>query len=188
MFAVKILWILVWATLKPTPIPLTPEVAGKLQQIAFQAAREGDVESLVEYFRIGRPVNDVNARGDTLLTVAAYAGQTEAIVAILKQPKVEIDAKNKMGLTALTAAAFKGHVDIAKLLVTAKANVNHANGSGQTALMFAALTGKAEMVAFLLKSGADPKAKDKSGKTALSLAQEQGADDAVKLLVEALKK
>jgi len=167
---------------KFAPIPITPDVAAKLQTIAFQAAREGDVETLTEYFRAGRPVNETNSRGDTLLTVAAYAGQAKVVAVILKQLKVAIDAKNMMGLTALTAAAFKGHLEIAQALVAAKANVNHANGSGQTALMFAALAGKADMVAYLLKSGADPKARDKSGKTALSLAQEQGAEEVVKLL------
>lgn len=163
-------------------MPLTADVAAKLQTIAFQAAREGDVETLREYFTIRQPVNGVNARGDTLLTVAAYAGQTEAVKLILKQPKCEVDARNKMGLTALAAAAFKGHVEVAELLIAARADVNAKNGSRQTALMFAALTGRTSMVEFLLKAGADASIADKSGNTALKLAREQGADEVVKLL------
>ena len=89
---------------------------------------------------------------------------------------MEIDARNKMGLTALTAAAFKGEVDIAKALVEAKADVNIANESGQTSLMFAALAGRKKMVAYLLKVGADPKATDKAGNTPRSLAKGQGAE------------
>jgi len=182
MFVLKLAIVLAALAPKPAAVPLTPEVAAKLQTIAFQAARDGDEQTLAEYFHAGRPVNEVNVRGDTLLTVAAYAGQSKTVAVILKQPNVAIDAKNKMGLTALTAAAFKGHVDIAKDLVKAKANANHANDRGQTAMMFAALAGKAEMVKFLIASGADPKAKDRDGNTALSLAQQQGADDVVKLL------
>ena len=166
----------------PKSIPLTPEVAAKLQLIAFQAAREGDIATLKEYFAAGQPVNGTNARGDTLLTVAAYAGEADAAALILKQPTVEVDARNKMGLTALAAAAFKGHVGIAEMLVGAKADVNAANGTKQTALMFAALSGRTKMVAYLLKAGADASIADKSGNTALSLAKTQGADDVVKLL------
>ena len=168
----------------PKAVELTPEVAAKLQLIAFQASREGDLVTLKEYFAAGQPVNGLNARGDTLLTVAAYAGQTDAVKLILKQPKCEVDTKNKMGLTALAAAAFKGHVEIAELLVKAKADVNAQNGSKQTALMFAALTGRTKMVEFLLKAGADAAIADKSGNTALSLAKTQGATDAVKLLAK----
>ncbi len=168
----------------PKSVALTPDVAVKLQVIAFQAARDGDVATLKEYFAVGQPVNGANARGDTLLTVAAYTGQTDAVAMILKQPKCEVDARNKMGLTALAAAAFKGHVEIAELLVKAKADVNAVNGSKQTSLMFAALTGRAKMVEYLLKVGADPSIVDKSGNTALGLAQTQGADDVVKLLTK----
>ncbi len=166
----------------PKPVTLTTEVAAKLQAIAFQAAREGDSVTLEEYFAAGQPVNGTNPRGDTLLTVAAYAGQAEAVTLILKQPKCEVDAKNKMGLTALAAAAFKGHVEIAGQLVKAKADVNAKNDSRQTALMFAALTGRSKMVEYLLKAGADVTVTDKSGNTALSLATTQGANDSVKLL------
>ena len=166
----------------PKSVALTSEVAAKLQIIAFQAARDGDTDTLKEYFSAGQPVNGVNARGDTLLTVAAYAGEPSSVKLILKQPKVDVDARNKMGLTALAAAAFKGHVEIAEMLVAAKADVNAMNGSKQTALMFAALTGRTKMVVYLLKAGADASIADKSGKTALSLAQTQGAEDVVKLL------
>lgn len=171
----------------PQPVALTPEVAAKLQAIAFQAAREGDTETLTEYFAAGRPVNEVNKRGDTLLTVAAYNGQPKAVALILKQEKVQIDARNKMGLTALTGAAFKGEVEIAKALVAAKADVNLANDSGQTALMFAALAGKEKMVEYLLTAGADPAAMDKAGNTPSSLAAGQGADKVKKLLEDAIR-
>lgn len=171
----------------PPPVALTPEVTAKLQEIAFQAAREGDVETLKEYFAAGQPVNEVNKRGDTLLIVAAYNGQPKAVTLILKQDKVQIDARNKMGLTALTAAAFKGEVEIAKALVAAKADVNVANDSGQTSLMFASLAGREKMVEYLLKAGADPLATDKAGNTPSSLAAGQGADKVKKLLEGAIR-
>jgi hypothetical protein len=163
-------------------VAVTPEVAAKLSAIAFQAARDGDRDTLAAYFAAGRPVNEPNARGDTLLTLAAYYSQEEAVALILKQPGVAVDARNAMGLTALAAAAFKGHVGIARKLVAAKADVNAASSSGQTALMFAALTGRTAVVEYLLSAGADPRAADRAGSTALSLARSQGADAVARLL------
>lgn len=173
---------------RPAPVRVTPEVAARLRQIAFQAARDGDLDTLRAYFRAGRPVNDPNPRGDTLLTVAAYRGQAEAVELILDQPKVEVDARNKMGLTALSAAAFHGHTAVAKTLVKAKADVNAANASGQTPLMFAALAGRTETVAYLLEAGAKPTAADADGRTPLSLAEAQGADEAAALIRAAIRK
>ncbi len=171
----------------PRPVVLDAPTRAKLQEIAFQAARDGDGKTLAAYFAAGLPVNGPNARGDTLLTVAAYAGQDKAVGVILARPGVEVDARNKMGLTALAAAGFKGHVGIAKLLVQRKADVNAANGSGQTALMFAALTGRTATVEYLLAAGANPAAADKAGNTPLSLARAQGADGVVKLLEAATR-
>ncbi len=173
---------------EPKPVVLDEATLVNLRDIAFQAAREGDLKTLTEYFKLGRPVNEVNARGDTLLTVAAYSGQAKAVAEILKQPKVEIDKKNRMGLSALTAAAFKGEVEIAKALVKAGADVNLANGSKQTALMFASLSGRTATVEYLLSVGANPAAVDDKGNTALKLARTQGADDVVKLLTATAKK
>ena len=172
----------------PAAIPLTPEVAAKLRDLAFQAARDGDTKTLDEYFASKQPVNEKNKRGDTLLTVAAYNGQLAAVERILAQPGVEIDARNGMGLTALTAAAFKGQVDIAKALLRAGADVNAANRIGQTSLMFASLSGKLAMVDQLLEAGANPSAKDKFGNTALSQARTQEAEEVVARLEKALAK
>ena len=172
----------------PPKVVLDEATRDKLKTIAFQAAREGDLDTLRAYFQAGLPANGVNARGDTLLTVAAYNGQPKAVELVLAQPGVEVDRRNGMGLTALTAAAFKGDLEALKLLHAAKADVNVANARGQTSLMFASLSGRTKAVEWLLANGADPKPADKDGKTALSLAETQGATEVVKLLRAALAK
>jgi uncharacterized protein len=178
MFAAPIFFVIALKAMA-APVALSPEVKAKLTQIAFQAARSDDVKTLTEFFRVGGDVNGKNPRGDTLLIVAAYAGQADAVTAILKQKRVRIDATNSMGLTALTAAAFKGDVAVAKLLIAAKANVNHANASQQTSLMYAAMTGKLEMVKCLVESGATIDVKNEKGQSPISLAKQQGATDVV---------
>jgi len=172
----------------PPPIILDDATKAKLQQIAFQAAREGDTKTLAAYFKAGQPVNVANTRGDTMLILAVYHGHTEAVELILKQPKLTLDHRNAMGFTALDGAAFKGSVPLAKLLVKAGADLNAKPASGKTALMLAALTDRAEMVEYLLATGADPKATDKDGNTALSVAETQGAKGAIAKLKAALEK
>lgn len=163
-------------------VKMDDSTRAKLQQIAFQAARNDDPKTLKEYFGSGFDVNQTNPRGDTLLTVAAYAGSAKAVDEILAQKELKIDQRNRMGLTALAAAAFKGQGAIAAKLIAKGADVNAANGVGQTALMFAALAGKTEVARVLLDHGAKADSVDKLGNSALGLAKAQGAKEMVSLL------
>ena len=170
------------------PHELTAPELEKLRDIAYQAAREGDIPTLQAYLKVGRPINETNSRGDTLLIVAAYNRQEKAVEILLDCRGIAIDARNRMGLTALTAAAFKGDVPIAKRLIKAGADINAASPSGQTSLMFAAMTGREAIVDLLLEHGANPKLTDKQGNSALSLAKTQEATKVVEKLEAALRK
>ncbi|MFQ3592068.1 MAG: ankyrin repeat domain-containing protein [Gemmataceae bacterium] len=164
------------------PIELTAQTRAKLEQIAFQAAREGDTKTLREYFRLGMPVNVVNERGDSLLILAVYHGQTEAAALILRQPGLEVGYRNRMGFNALDGAAFKGNVELIQQLIQAGAKVNAQSPSGRTALMLAAMTNRLEAAKELLAAGADASLADERGTTALKLAELQGAEALVNLL------
>jgi ankyrin repeat protein len=169
-------------------VEITPEVLTKLKELSYQAAREGDTQTLKDCLEAGVPLNEPNSRGDTLLILAGYHGHDATVEFLLKQPKIDLEVRNKMGLTALSGVAFKGHLPVGKRLLDAGAKVNASNSSGQTPLMFASLTGRTPMVRLLLEAGADPAAKDSNSKTALNLAEEQGAEDTVQILKAALKK
>jgi len=69
---------------------------------------------------------------------------------------------------------FKGHYDIAKLLIDAGADVNAKNYNESTALIYAATFGQKEIISLLVASGADITIKDSSGYTAEMHALEQG--------------
>ena len=172
----------------PAPVPVDEPTRAKLKEIAFRAAREGDAETLTQYFKAGFPADETNARNDTLLILAVYHGHADAVDVILKQKKPGLAHRNKMGFAALDGAAFKGSVPLAKALVKAGADVNGASAEGKTALMLAALTGRTEVAKYLLEAGAKPDAADKDGTTALKLARTQGANEVVSLLEAALAK
>jgi ankyrin repeat protein len=148
----------------------------------FDYARQGRTEPVALYLKDGYTPNVINARGDSLLIIAAYHRHPDLVALLLQQPGIEVDYQNSMGFTALTGATFKGDTEIMQQLISAGANVNHRNLSDQTALMFGALTGRADAVKLLLANGADANAQDQSGKTAAILAAEQGAEEVLKLL------
>lgn len=154
----------------------------ELTEIIFNHVREGHVEPVRLYLESGYTPNAVNARGDSLLILAAYKGHADLVKLLLSQPGVQVDYQNKMGFTALTGASFRGDTGIMQQLLDAGAKVNHRNASGQTALMFAALTGRFSAVKLLLKHRADARAHDTAGNTAALLAEQQGASEVADLL------
>jgi len=148
----------------------------ELTEVVFDLARHGEAQGVREYLEAGYDPNAVNVRGDTLLTVAAYNGRAEVVAALLANTETRVDLRNRMGFTALTAAAMKGEVEIARVLLDAGANVEGDNAGGRTPLMFAAMFGRTDAARLLLDRGANARAFDVEGRDAARLAREQGAD------------
>lgn len=148
----------------------------ELTQVVFDLARNGEADGVREYIDAGYDPNASNARGDTLLTVAAYNGQANVVATLLASADTRVDLRNRMGFTALTAAAMKGEVEIARALLAAGAAVEGDNTGGRTPLMFAAMFGRTDAARLLLERGANARAIDAEGRDAASLAREQGAD------------
>ncbi len=81
--------------------------------------------------------------------------------------KVDINAKDKEGNTALILATEKGYTEIVHALLSKGADINAKGKYGYTALILAAEKGYTEIVHALLSKGADVNAKNISGYTAL---------------------
>jgi len=104
---------------------------------------------------------DIEARGAfkgtegcTPLTVASLEGHAE-IVDILASRGAKLEARSAIGGTPLSAAAFRGHVDVAAALLGAHANVDAVETTyGRTPIMIATQNCRVAMVGFLIASGA----------------------------------
>ncbi|CAL1701431.1 unnamed protein product [Somion occarium] len=95
------------------------------------------------------------------------------------------DASTRTGLTALHAAASRGHLDIVKWLIEdCGAIPDIEDKEGETALHKAALNGHLRIVAYLLPDKADVHAQDADGWTALHNACSKGYLDIVRFLCE----
>src|SRR5262245_51303003 len=118
------------------------------------------------------------------LADAAMRQNRNAVRQLLSQ-RVDVNAPQPDGTTALHWAVRLDDLETAQLLIGAGARVSAANREGVTPLQLAALNGNAAMLDTLIKAGANPNAPlTPSGDTALMLASRTGKTDAMTLLLE----
>lgn len=122
------------------------------------------------------------AAADARLADAVQRRDRTAARELLEQ-RLDVNAPQPDGATAIAWAAHWDDLEIADLLIAAGADVNAANDLGVTPLMLASINGSDSMAGTLLKAGADPGAARASGETALILAARAGSVPAVKVLV-----
>jgi len=87
-------------------------------------------------------------------------------------------------VTPLHVAAFKGNLNMMKLLLDAGANVDAVDCKNSTPLHYAALEGKPEAAMLLLVEGVNCEIADGAGFTPLHIAAQKNNDQIVKLLIK----
>jgi ankyrin repeat protein len=102
---------------------------------------------------------------------------------MLLQARVDVNAPQVDGTTALHWATFNDDPDTVALLVRAGANVNAVNRYGVPPLAEAATNGNAAIIKLLLDAGADANAAMKGGETVLMFAARSGNAEAVDALL-----
>jgi uncharacterized protein len=127
-------------------------------------------------------VTSAGMAADLRLVDAAKRGDAEAVHSLLQQ-RVDVNATQPDGATALSWAAYRDDLDTADLLIAAGAHVNAANDYAATPLMLACANGSARMVEKLLKAGANPSAASWTGETVLMTCAQTGNVETVKSLL-----
>ena len=151
----------------------------QLHAYVFEGNLEGTLNLLQDQPEL---LNSPDERGFPPLVLACYSDRY-AISKILLEKGADVEARDGMGNTALMGVAFKGLLEMAKLLIDEfGADVNAQNKAGGTPLTFAATFGQYEMVELLLHHGAEPSLSDQDGHTALTLAKAKGHQRIVELL------
>jgi uncharacterized protein len=97
--------------------------------------------------------------------------------------RVNVNAPQPDGTTALHWAAYHGDAQIATALLRARANPAAVTETGMTPLALACEAGNAELVRALLKAGADPNQTLKNGETPLMMAARTGRVPVLELLL-----
>lgn len=96
--------------------------------------------------------------------------------------KEELNQQNHKGYSPLMLAAYNGHTDLVKYLLSAGADPNSSDLTGNTVLMGASFKGELEIVRLLVTHGADIHALNPNAQSALHFAQMFGRTDVVKFL------
>ncbi len=122
------------------------------------------------------------SEAELALMDAAAVGDIEAVKQHLADG-MDVNAKEgEIGGTPLHFAAWKGHNEIAELLIANGADVNVKTFKGGTPLFYAAANGHKEIAELLIAAGADVNAKDILGKTPLDWTESQGHKETADLL------
>jgi uncharacterized protein len=120
--------------------------------------------------------------GEARIADAVMNGDLNAVRSLIKQ-KVDVNAPQADGTTALHWAARRDDLEAADALIRAGASAKAANRYGVTALSLACVNGNAKMVEKLLAAGADPDAVLAEGETALMTASRTGNVAVVNALI-----
>src|SRR5262245_38221631 len=108
----------------------------------------------------------LNAAGNDLRLIDAVRKGHGPGVRSLLQQRVNVNAIEADGTTALHWAARLDDVETAKVLIRAGANSKASNRYGVTPLSLASINGSSTMIELLLTAGADPNTSMGDGETA----------------------
>ncbi|XP_056150191.1 ankyrin repeat domain-containing protein 6b [Lampris incognitus] len=117
------------------------------------------------------------------LLIASHKGQADNVVQLInKGAKVAV---TKYGRSPLHLAAYKGHIEVVRILLKAGCDLDIQDDGEQTALHRAAVVGNSDVIAALIQEGCALDRQDKDGTTALHEVSWHGFSQSVKLLVKA---
>ncbi|XP_042673023.1 ankyrin repeat and MYND domain-containing protein 2 isoform X1 [Centrocercus urophasianus] len=110
-------------------------------------------------------------------------GNVEEAGRLLGSKNVHVNCLDEHGMTPLMHAAYKGKVDMCRLLLRHGADVNcNEHEHGYTALMFAGLSGNKEITWMMLEAGAETDVVNSVGRTAAQMAAFVGQHDCVTII------
>jgi ankyrin repeat protein len=118
----------------------------------------------------------------TPLIDAAKKADADTVRRLL-QTKIDVNAAEPDGATALHWASYRDDVATAQMLIRAGANVNAANDLGATPIWAASVNGSTAMVQLLLEAGANPNASLLLGETVVMAAARSGNPKVVEQLL-----
>jgi ankyrin repeat protein len=113
---------------------------------------------------------------------AVKGGSADAVRALLKQ-KVDVNAAEPDGTTALHWAAHANNLELTRILLRAGANVNAVNRYGVAPLRLAVEAGNAALADALLAAGANANATLPTGESVLMTAARTGDPATIKALI-----
>lgn len=160
----------------------------------YLAAMNGDAAIIGRLLEAGESANAVlTAEGETVLMLAAYTGNPEAVKVLLDRG-ADPNVQQARGQSALMWAASEGHTAVVELLLArgadpalksvASTRPERRPPGGMTALIFAARQGKLDTARALLDGGADIDQASADSTSPLLIAIVNGHYELASMLIE----
>ncbi|XP_046550258.1 ankyrin repeat domain-containing protein 7-like [Haliotis rubra] len=138
----------------------------------IQAALKGNRDIIEFLVSTGSNVSQVDDANNTVLHWACLGGYMAVVKYLVRQGSVDINSRNKDGLTPLMTTVIKGKEDVFDFLVRMGVNVSRVDVHGRNILHLASLGGPVEMVRHILGQNlVDINVRDKDGNTAAMIAK-----------------
>ncbi|KAJ9272423.1 hypothetical protein DTO212C5_1608 [Paecilomyces variotii] len=160
------------------------------RQPIHQAAQNGHLETVQVLLDFGaKATPEEDSFDDTTpspfwLACGSTNGNTDIVKLFLHHGADVNFSVASSGKKPLHAAAYRGHVDITRLLIERGCNVDAKEDDGWTALMLASQEGHLPLVNLLVEKSANVNAEEKDGATSLWIASQQGHTEIVRRLLE----
>ena len=141
------------------------------------------VVCFVALLSVVTPPGMLQAAGREVPLVEAARKADAVAVRALVERRVDVNAGEVDGTTALHWAAYHGDLKSVELLIGHGANAKAVTRYGVTPLSLAAVNGHGVVIDRLLKAGADANSAQPGGETALMTAARAGKPEAIKVLL-----
>jgi hypothetical protein len=147
----------------------------------FKAIKQDDVRTMQSLLQRGFDPNTLDPEARHGLIMAVAESSLKVAEVLVQAKGINVNFLNSADESALMYAALKGHLALAKLLISKDADVNK---TGWTPLHYAATNGHVDVIQLLLENHAFVDAGSPNGSTPLMLAAQYGTPQAVKLLLD----
>jgi uncharacterized protein len=155
-------------------------VAGAFDDF-FRAVKTDNAGGVATLLERGFDPNSHDEYGQSALGLAVSEGSDRVVEVLLKNPQLDLNARNNVGETALMFAALQGRLELARRLIERGATVDQ---GGWNALHYAATGPEPKVVEMLLQRGAPIDARSPNGTTALMMAARYGNEQSVTVLLQ----
>jgi len=146
----------------------------------FRAVQTDDDSAVARLLQLGLDPNAHDEGGQSAICLAVHSRSDRVVDVLLKDPRLDINSRNRVGETALMLAALQGRLELAQRLIQKGASISQ---DGWNPLHYAATGPEPKIVALLLQRGAPIEARSPNGTTALMMAAGYGSEESVTLLL-----
>jgi ankyrin repeat protein len=133
----------------------------------------------------GKALNQPQNQGPNTLKVLVKQGRTQEVLKRIKDNNLDVNYKDKSGMSILGMASKEGNVEMMTALIDAGADVDGSDQVGRTPLMHAGTSKNDDAVLLLIDAGADVNAQDTFIGGPLAWTSGFGNAESVQYLVDA---